>query len=349
MPWSILAPVRHPDEVEGLVQAGADEFYAGLLSPRTLERTGGVFSFNFRPHCNGNLRGVDDLRAVLDRADGRPVLLTYNLRYPPQACDWVLDELSEAAELGVAGVIVADLGLAAQVRARHPDLELHASSVAGVFNSEAAAQWREAGATRVIVPRACSREEVTALARAVEGIDLELFIMTEKCVFANAHCGLEHGVYQSTKPMTLRLAGLAGRLVKRSPNQDMLAERVAARNPALRQVFYRMIRGLGSACTLPFEGPDGPFAFGTAWETKEACGICSLWWIRELGAVTSLKVVGRTQPMLRKLGDVRAVRGAVEALEVARDEEDFRRRCGQIFKRHRGGACTPELCYYGEA
>ena len=181
------------------------------------------------------------------------------------------------------------------------------------------------------------------------GVDLELFIMTEKCVFANAHCGMEHGVFQSTKPPALRLAGLVGRFAGRSPNQDMLAERLAARNPALRRVYYRLIRDLGSACTLSYEAPDGPFAFASAWETKEACGLCSLWWIRDLDAVTSLKIVGRTQATRRKLGDVRAVREAVDALAVARDQEDFGRRCGRIFRRHRGSACTPDLCYYGEA
>lgn len=328
------------------MQAGADEFYAGLLSQQTLARTGNVFSFNFRPHSNANLSTFDDLRAVLDRADGRSVLLTYNLRYPPQASRWVLDELSRAVELGVAGAIVADLGLATEIRARHPDLELHASSVAGAFNSQSVALWRDVGATRAIVPRGCDRQDITALARAVEGIDLELFIMTEKCVFANAHCGMEHGVFQSTRPASVRLAGLAGRIARREPNQDMLLERVAALRPSVRKVYYRMIQNLGSACTLAFDGPEGPFAFAGPWETKEACGLCSLWWIRDLEAVTSLKIVGRTQATRRKLDDVRAVRGAVEAVGIARSEEDFHRRCRRLFRRHRRAPCTPDLCYY---
>lgn len=344
--WRILAPLRNPDEVADLVAAGAGELYAGLLTKRTLERTGNVFSFNHRPHSNANLGSLDELRAVMDRAAGVPLLLVYNLRYHEQASRWVLDELSEAVEAGISGVILADLGLAAEVRARHPGLAIHASSVAGIFNSEAAALWRDHGACRAILPRALGRPDIEALAAQAEGIDLELFIMTEKCPFANAHCGLEHGLFQSSRPAPVRLAELAGRIGGRAANRGMLAEDVAAMHPAARRLYYRAIQDLGSACSLRFDSEVGPFSFAEPWENKEACGLCSLWWIRDLPAVKALKVVGRTQAFRRKLGDVRAVREAADAADCSASQEEFQRHCRAVFRRHRGGRCDPDLCYY---
>ena len=200
MSWRILAPVRHPSEVRPLLAAGADELYAGVLSRDTLRRLGNVFSFNYRPHSNANLDSLDQLRQALDQAAGAPLFAVYNLRYPAAIGEAVLDELSRAVEVGISGVILADMGLVAEVRRRHPDLPIHASAVAGVSNSLAAALWRELGASRVIVPRAVTRAELTALDAAVDGIELELFITTEKCAFANSFCWFEHGVFETARP-----------------------------------------------------------------------------------------------------------------------------------------------------
>jgi len=344
--WSILAPVRHASEVRLLREAGADEFYAGVLSADTLHRLSNVFSHNYRPHRNANLESLDQLRDTLDEANGRPLFVVYNLRYPEDIGARVLDELSAAVELGISGVIMADLGMVTEVRRRHPDLPIHASAVAGVSNSAAAALWREVGASRVILPRAFTRPELTALDAALEGIELELFITTEKCAFANSFCMFEHGVFETDRPPMVRAAAMAGRLSGRAANEDMLVERLAVRSPAFRRMFYGLVKPMGSACTVTYHSALGPVCFVEPWENKEACGLCSLWWLRRLRHLRSLKVVGRTMPSARKVADVRSVRSAIDALEDAPDQEAFRRTCGRLFHRHRGTPCTPDLCYY---
>lgn len=347
MNWKILAPIRHPDEIPPIVEAGAHELYLGILSQETLRRVGNVFSFNYRPHSNANLESLDQLREAIDRADGVPIQAVYNLRYPAELGQVVLDELSRAVELGISGVVLADVGLVAEVRSRHPDLAIHASGVAGISNSRAAALWRGLGADRLILPRALTRPEVIALDQAVEGVDLEMFITTEKCGFANAFCLFEHGVFQTEKPPAVRAAELAGRLARRSANQDMLVERLSVGSPTMRRLFYGIGKPMGSACTVDYETPLGPVCFVKPWENKEACGICSMWWMRDLGHLRALKVVGRTMPTGRKVADVRAVRDAMRALVELDDEELFEAACRAAFRRHRGVRCTPGLCYYG--
>ena len=347
MSWNILAPVRHPDEIPPLVQAGADELYLGVLSADTLARVGNVFSFNYRPHSNANLESLDQLREAIDRADGVPVYAVYNLRYPTGLGELVLDELSRAVELGISGVILADVGLVAEVRRRHPGLEIHASGVAGVSNSRAAALWQELGASRVILPRAVTPDEVVALDQAVDGLGLEMFITTEKCGFANSCCLFEHGAYETERPAAVRIAGLAAKLARRAPNQDMLVERLSVGLPSVRRLFYGVAKPMGSACTIDYQTPLGPVCFAQPWENKEACGICSMWWMRELRGLRALKVVGRTMAAGRKVADVRCVREASDALAEARDAASFHAACREAFRRHRGERCTPDLCYYG--
>ena len=71
-----------------------------------------------------------------------------------------LRELSGLGNGGLDGVIVADLGMFALCRKYLKDVDVHISTQAGIVNSESAKMFYDMGATRVVLAREVSLEEI---------------------------------------------------------------------------------------------------------------------------------------------------------------------------------------------
>src|SRR5699024_6628288 len=79
-----------------------------------------------------------------------------------------VDTAREALEAGVDAAIVADVGVAAELRRQVPGLALHLSTQLSVLNAPAAEALRAVtGATRVVLAREMRLEDIAALRRAL--------------------------------------------------------------------------------------------------------------------------------------------------------------------------------------
>ena len=78
----ILSPLDKPEEVEPLIEAGAEEFYCGVLE-ETWYIPYPVISINRRPAGKGHVRDFTALKKVTDRAheNNVPVFFTVNEHY----------------------------------------------------------------------------------------------------------------------------------------------------------------------------------------------------------------------------------------------------------------------------
>ncbi|WP_025324125.1 U32 family peptidase [Deferrisoma camini] len=309
---AILAPVRHPEEVAPLRGAGATEFYCGL-TPWFWSRAGGEWVNRRNPESAG-LEDEDALHRVVEEAGGLPVYVTLNAPwYPGDAVDglaafgaWLLQEQ------GVSGLIVSDMELLLALADLGLAHRLHLSSVAVCTNPEAVGFFRDLGLRRVILPRHLALDEIGAA--RVPGVELEVFLLNDGCVFEEGLCATTH-----------RLGPFC--LGDGPGTEGVGAEAVD------RYEFWKWTRN-NCGCRTNRGIPLGP------------CGLCAL--PRFLGwGIESLKVVGREASLPRKKGSVRL---AARGMEIARSgggPEEIRE--AVIGMRGAAGLCEGgRLCYYPE-
>ncbi|MEG2000599.1 MAG: peptidase U32 family protein, partial [Evtepia sp.] len=101
--------------------------------------------------------------------------------------------LSFLEESGVTAVIVADIGVFQMVRKYAPSLKIHVSTQANIVNYEAACAWYELGASRVILARELSLNEILEIrAKTPATLELETFVHGSMCVSYSGRCLLSN-------------------------------------------------------------------------------------------------------------------------------------------------------------
>ncbi|MBI5443495.1 MAG: U32 family peptidase [Deltaproteobacteria bacterium] len=309
----ILAPLRHSSEVGPLGAAGADEFYCGLTPPGWAERFGAAWVHRRNPFSAG-VPGLEDLREAVRSAGPLPVYVTVNAPSYPEGSVPFLVEFAGTLlpETGVAGLIVADLDLLLALAEAGLGARLHLSSLAACTNGSAAAFFREVGISRVILPRHLTLAEIEAIVASAPGLETEVFLLNDGCVFEEGLCATTHGA---------------------GPFCVDDAEGNEALPPALREryAFWKWtLDNCGCRTSLGYQlGP---------------CGLCALPRFLELG-VTSLKVVGREASLARKVGSVRLAAAARRLALAGKGPEAIRDAVVEL----RGAANLCEgalLCYY---
>jgi len=86
---------------------------------------------------------------------------------------------------GVDAVIVSDLGMISEIHKLHPDLDIHISTQAHTSTREQMEFLKSIGATRVVIDREMSLEEIKQLPNILE---LEVFIHGALCVSFSGEC-----------------------------------------------------------------------------------------------------------------------------------------------------------------
>ena len=104
------------------------------------------------------------------------------------------DELSEALDfcaflcsLPVDGILVQDMGLFMLLRAACPEMPVHASTQMSLHTPGGAALLKELGATRAVLAREMSLEEIRAVSAETD-IELEAFVHGALCMSLSGQC-----------------------------------------------------------------------------------------------------------------------------------------------------------------
>ena len=96
-------------------------------------------------------------------------------------------------ELGVDAAILADVGVLSLLKKHAPRVKAHISTQASVSNYQAAAAWYELGASRVILARELSLDEIREIrAKAPRELELEAFVHGAMCVSYSGRCLLSN-------------------------------------------------------------------------------------------------------------------------------------------------------------
>ena len=172
----LLAPAGDMEKLKTALYFGADAVYLG--GPGLHLRAA---SADFT---------LDDLQTGVEYAHGlgKRVYVTVNA-FARNGDFETLPEYAQAlSNMGVDAVLVADIGVLAAVKKAAPSLPVHISTQANCTNYAAANVYHDLGASRVVLARELSMEEIGELRSKIQpGLELEVFIHGAMCM---AYSGL---------------------------------------------------------------------------------------------------------------------------------------------------------------
>ena len=177
----LLAPAGDMERLKMAVLYGADAVY--LAGTDFGMR---AFAGNFTP---------EELRSAVEYAHGHNVRVHCTINTMPRNDEIVrlpqhLELLNDA---GVDAIIVADMGAFTMAGKYAPNCERHVSTQASISNFETANAWHDLGASRVILARELSLEEIrTIREKTPKDLEIEAFVHGAMCVSYSGRCLLSN-------------------------------------------------------------------------------------------------------------------------------------------------------------
>ena len=176
---SLLAPAGSMRALETALRFGADAVYLGAKQ------------YGLRAQAQ-NFDEQQMARAVeMAHAKGAQVNLTINIFAFDGDLAGMVRTAQAAHEIGVDAAIVSDLGAIAKIHREVPGLQVHVSTQANTTNSESVRVYRDLGATRVVLAREMTMEQIEAMVREVgDEMEIETFIHGAVCMSHSGRCML---------------------------------------------------------------------------------------------------------------------------------------------------------------
>lgn len=171
----LLAPAGNMEKLKMALLYGADAVYLGGKA-FGLRAFGGNFT-------NEELQEAVDFAHKL----GKKIYVTVNI-FPHNSDIAKLPAyLTFLNEIKVDAILVADLGVFTLAKEYASDVELHISTQANNTNWAAVNAWAELGASRVVLAREMSLEEVKEI-REKCSVELEMFVHGAMCISYSGRC-----------------------------------------------------------------------------------------------------------------------------------------------------------------
>lgn len=181
MKMELLAPAGDFERLQAALDFGADAVY---LAAKEFGMRAGPANFS-----------QEELAAAVQaaHAKGSRIHLTCNTLPRVDELDRLPELLRTAQQVGVDALIVADLGVMKLAKQYAPDVELHVSTQAGIVNHETAHVFYEMGASRVVLARELSMDEIAQIrAKTPPELELEAFVHGSMCVSFSGRCLLSN-------------------------------------------------------------------------------------------------------------------------------------------------------------
>lgn len=174
----LVCPAGNAAALRCAIDSGADTVYVGLRDGTNARHFPGL---NFSPR--------DLERAVSEAHDrGVRILLAINTYAQAAAFQQWTRAVDLAAEMGVDGIILADIGLLEYTARAHPDLPRHLSVQASATTLEALQFHHECfGIRRAVLPRVLSLAQIEQVTRD-SPVEIEVFGFGSLCIMAEGRC-----------------------------------------------------------------------------------------------------------------------------------------------------------------
>lgn len=181
-PPELLSPAGDPEKLKMSVLYGADAVYlAGT-------------SFGMRSFA-GNFSEDEELESAIKYAHehGVRVHVTVNTMPRNGEAERLPAYLERLDDYGADALIIADVGVLSLANKYAPKAEKHISTQASIVNFVSANAWRDLGASRVILARELTLDEIAEIrAKTPKELQIEVFVHGAMCVSYSGRCLLSN-------------------------------------------------------------------------------------------------------------------------------------------------------------
>ena len=175
----LLAPAGSLEKIKYAFMYGADAVYFGYK--------------NYSLRANAKNLDLDEIKTAVGYAHslGKKVYVTVNIVFHNEDFKGLKDYLIYLSEIKVDAIITSDVAVMNMIRENNIDLCIHVSTQASILNYEAALFYKDLGATRVVLAREASKEDIKRIKRET-GLEIECFVHGAMCTSISGRCVLSN-------------------------------------------------------------------------------------------------------------------------------------------------------------
>lgn len=175
----LLAPAGSLEKIKYAFMYGADAVYFGYK--------------NYSLRANAKNLDLDEIKTAVEYAHslGKKVYVTVNIVFHNEDFKGLKDYLIYLSEIQVDAIITSDVAVMNMIRENNIDLCIHVSTQASILNYEAALFHKDLGATRVVLAREASKEDIKRIKRET-GLEIECFVHGAMCTSISGRCVLSN-------------------------------------------------------------------------------------------------------------------------------------------------------------
>ena len=175
----LLAPAGNFEKLQAALIYGADAVYIG--------------GKNFNLRAYGDNFDEDEILKAVDFTHklGKKIYVTVNIFAANSDIDELADYLKFLDGAHVDAILISDLGVFSLAKEVTKNLELHISTQANVTNYRAAKFFHKLGASRIVLARELSFDEIVEIKQNCAA-ELEIFVHGAMCISYSGRCYLSH-------------------------------------------------------------------------------------------------------------------------------------------------------------
>lgn len=173
----LLAPAGGIEQLRYALHFGADAIYCA------------TDRFGLRQRAeNFSLEDMSEVCAISHDSQAQ-VFVTCNAYMDSDDIKALPAYFESLEQSGVDGLIISDLGAFRLAKKHAPNVALHVSTQASCTNEEAALQWYELGAKRIVLAREMNLESIAALKQSIpDDLEVEVFVHGAMCMSVSGRC-----------------------------------------------------------------------------------------------------------------------------------------------------------------
>ena len=174
----LLMPAGSIEKMKYAYAYGADAVYLGLVD------------FSLRALRKGELIDETNLKTAVDIANklNKKLYCTLNIFAYDKDIKKLYETLDIIKDAKPHALIISDFGIYNVVKNNLKDIDIHISTQTNTLNSEAVKFWRDMGASRVILARELSYNQIAEIRKNIPDIELEIFIHGAQCMGYSGRC-----------------------------------------------------------------------------------------------------------------------------------------------------------------
>lgn len=175
----LLAPAGSLEKMKFAFLYGADAVYFG--------------GKNYSLRANAKNFSLDEMKEAVTYAHSlnKRVYVTVNIVFHNEDLNGLLEYLRYLSEIKVDAIITSDISVINLIRENNIDLEIHISTQASTLNYEAAKFYKSLGATRLVLAREASKDDIKRI-KEETGLEIECFVHGAMCTSISGRCVLSN-------------------------------------------------------------------------------------------------------------------------------------------------------------